>query len=233
MALSLPDLLPGPTDRAAFIGQTGSGKTTLAREILAWRDWVVVYDPKGMIRWKGYEIHTHLDRVVRSESARIIYKPSPYELRDPVATDRFFEWVYKRGNTTLYVDEVYAICQASEYPIHYGACLTRGRERGISTFTATQRPSRIPMVVLSESEFDYCFSLKIRDDRKRVEELTGIDEDLFSPTAIRDGDGNEVSPALPKYHFYFAPQSDEWAGPLKLKLPSEDSGATNGKRTAV
>ncbi len=39
---------------------------------------------------------------------------------------------------------------------------------------ATQRPSRIPLITLSEAEHFYIFRLQLLKDRQRVEELTGI-----------------------------------------------------------
>jgi hypothetical protein len=217
-ALSVPaNLLPGPTDRAAFIGQTGSGKTTLAKEILAWREWVAVYDPKGMIKWPGYLRYDHLADVERSPSARVIYAPTYAELHDVGAVDEFFCWIYEHRNRTVYVDEVYAICNLDGagrlgYPWHYGACLTRGRERGISVFTATQRPASVPVACLSESEYFYVFRLNWDDDRKRVEQLTGI------PRAVVQD--------LKKHQFVFAPQTDGWRGPLRVRLETAGSAAS-------
>lgn len=213
------EFVPGPTDRAAFIGQTGSGKTTLARVILERREWCVVYDPKGLIAWPGWQQVKGLEQLRDSRSPRIVYKPSYAELRDPDDVDRFFRWIYDRRHTTLYVDEVYAICNGPEYPWHYGACLTRGRERGVSVFTATQRPASIPMVCLSESEYYYVFFLKLDQDRERVEKLTGIDRDSIK--------------ALRKHRFYFAPQDAEAAGPFYLELSSQRGTRDTSKGSAV
>lgn len=206
MAARLSALLPALTDRAAFIGQTGSGKTTLAEMVCRSRPWVVVLDSKGTLQWSGYQVHTRLASLTESTAPRLLYRPVYEELQDPDVLDRFFEWIYRRERTTLYVDEVYAIAQGDRFPYHFGACLTRGRELGIEVFTATQRPSRIPAIVLSESEHLYVFKLKLPRDRDKIEEMTGIDADV-----VRD---------LPKHQFYYVRQDAEAVGPLMLALPT-------------
>jgi hypothetical protein len=197
-------LMPGETDRAAFVGQTGTGKTTLARYVCAQRPYVVVLDPKGVIGWKFYEVHSRLEPLTQSRSPRLIYRPVYDELQDPETMDLFFQWVFRRKNTTLYVDEVYAVARGDVYPFHLGACLTRGREVGVVVYCATQRPARVPQIVFSESEYVYCFRLKLPQDRERMKEITGLDPDSIG--------------ALPKHHFFYAPQDGEPAGPLTLRL---------------
>lgn len=203
-SIPLQALMPGPTDRAAFVGQTGSGKTTLAEYVCSLKPYVVALDPKGMLNWRGYELHSTLDSLTQSAAPKLIYRPVYDELQDPETMDLFFQWVYRRRNTALYVDEIYAVAKGDVYPWHFGACLTRGREVGVTVYTATQRPARVPQIVFSESEHVYCFFLKMPRDRDRMDEMAGLD-----PVAIR---------TLPKHSFYYAPQDGEPAGPLKLRL---------------
>jgi energy-coupling factor transporter ATP-binding protein EcfA2 len=200
-------ILPDVTDRVFLVGQTGSGKTTLAEMLCRCRYYVVVFDPKGRIGWEGYEVHTQLASLVASSAARLIYRPVYEELQDldeHGTVDQFFEWVYRRGHTTLYVDEVLAVAQGDMYPWHYGACITRGRELGIETYTATQRPARIPGIVRSEAEHDYIFKLRRASDRETMEEETGVSRDAIFQ--------------LPKHHFFYARQDSEAVGPLTLDL---------------
>ena len=201
--LALEAIAPGETDRAAFVGQTGSGKTTLAEQMCRLRPWVVAFDPKGMLEWDGYEIHTRLAPLTKAKGNRLTYRPVFEELDDEDTVDLFFEWVYERRHTTLYVDEVFAIAEGDRSPWHFRACLTRGRERGIAVYLASQRPSRIPQVMLSESEHVYLFNLKLPQDRERMEDVTGLEESRL---------------ILPKHEFYYVAQSGEPRGPLKLRL---------------
>lgn len=165
-------------DRGVLIGATGSGKTFLGRYLVedAEKPYSVVYDAKisdSIGEW-DHKIITDFDELVESEERRIIYRPNYIEAVNPVEQDAFFEWVYLRKNTRLFVDEAYAVTGGTNPSFHFQACLARGRERGISTLVATQRPHRIPLVTLSEAEHYWIFRLTLLNDRRRVEEITGI-----------------------------------------------------------
>lgn len=204
------ELVPARGERAVFVGQTGSGKTTLARVLLRSRRYVVVIDPKGLLAWPEYKVYRSLATLTKAKEERLIYRPSWQELQDPDELEAFFSWVYQRRNCTLYVDELFGICQGEVYPPHFGACLTRGRELGIDVWSATQRPKRVPQVALSESEHYYVFYLKLSQDRERVRDLTGIDD-------------QEIA-ALPKYDFLYSRQDSATEGPLRLELPRGGAG---------
>lgn len=188
----------------AFIGQTGSGKTTLARELLNTRGYVVVLDSKGTLDWPGYQLTHHLNDAVALAVPRIIYRPVYAELMDPATIDAFFEWIYKRRNTTAYVDEVSDVTQGDVFPFHFGADLRKGRELGVEMWCATQRPTRIPQVVLSESEHVYCFRLRLPQDRARVEATAAIDQWSIAKLAKRQ--------------FLYSAQDGDVSGPYTLTL---------------
>lgn len=173
------ELIPNRNDRAVFIGATGCGKTTLARYLLndSKKPYVVVYDAKhseNISEWKEFKFFDDFGEIVDSKTPKQIYRPSIYEMQDAQSQDAFFEWVYFRRNTRLYVDEAYALLGGTNPSFHLQACLTRGREKGISTFISTQRPKRIPLITLSESEHFYIFRLTLNEDKERVYELTNI-----------------------------------------------------------
>jgi hypothetical protein len=204
------------TQRGVIIGRTGCGKTTLAHYLLRPFRYVMVYDPKNRLHWPHYVRYTTLRKVVDSEKSKIIYAPKDTELDDPDLWYAFFEMAYKRCArikppqwTTLavYVDEVYAVTRGQILPRSLFACLTRGREFGLSILTSTQRPSLLPNTILSEADNTYIFNLQLRNDRIKVQGMIPV--------------GEEQIAALPPHHFIFYRDGERTASsPLMLDLGS-------------
>lgn len=201
--------IPERNSRSVLVGMTGSGKTTLAKALVQWYPFVVVYDVKGMMKaseWPGFELVKEFDKLIRTDSRKVIYQPIYAELpqKDWSICEKFFEWIYMRKNTCLMVDEVYGCTAKQEMPDYYKAILTRGRERGITLLSCTQRPAMIPSFILSESENYYVFRLQLPQDRKRIEEIKGF------PVAEQK--------ALEKYEFLIANAEDMSLTPRRLTI---------------
>lgn len=201
----------GRDDRAVIVGYTGCGKTTLSRHLIedADKPYSIVYDAKisdAIGKWTDTQtIYHSLPDAKSATEKRIIYRPSYKEERDPIAQDEFFEWVYFRYRTRLYIDEAYAVLGGTRPSFHLGACITRGRERGISTLVSCQRPHNIPAIFLTEAQHYYIFGLKGQTDREKMEYLT--DEQVTT----------EMQLDLKQYEFWYY---NQFTGiyPHKLKL---------------
>lgn len=195
--------LPKPDERMLIVGMTGSGKTFLAERILRWRDNVIAYDTKGLLDWEGYETITSFGTLKKSKSKYIRYKPPDNLIyKNEEAAEEFFNWVYQRGDTTLYVDEIAQTCYKGFLPYSLHGILSRGRELGVSFVGSTQRPKGIPISLFSESERIACFKLRNYDDGKRIEQSIGV------PAS------NLVK--LPKRYFYYANVDITYSKPFTL-----------------
>jgi hypothetical protein len=176
-------------DRAVFIGKTGCGKTTLAQFLIEDEDkpFSFVWNPKGsdsIYKWRHKHV-TSLKAVYAAadkEERRIIYTPDPYLAEDEANQAEFGYWLYEKKNRRVYLDEATSIVyNGVKVPRWLNALINRGRERGLSVATATQRPSGVPSNVLSESEHWYIFQTILPQDRAKVEAITGISiEDQMS-----------------------------------------------------
>lgn len=175
----------GIEEHGFIAGATGTGKSELAQYLINDPDkpYSVVYDPKHsrtigkwrnqtlVYNWEELTSHHHAD------TRRIVYRPSLEESESRAMQEAFFKWVYYQGRVRVYVDECSALLGESTANFYLKGCLTRGRELGVSTLCATQRPVSIPLITMSEASRFYIFRLNLEEDRKRVAKITGISED--------------------------------------------------------
>ena len=60
-------------------------------------------------------------------------------------------------------------------------CYTQGRSKNIGIWGCSQRPAGIPAICLSNSDYYFIFNLNNINDRKRLYDMTGMDEFLELP----------------------------------------------------
>ena len=164
-----------------------------------------VIDWKGEIRWPGYKRYAKLRQFVDSDHAKKIYAPCLDEIDSRAHWDAFFQYAYRVKNCQVYVDEVSAVTWRDELPRYYRHLIARGRERGIRLLSSTQRPTGIPQIVISESAHVYCFTLRMVQDRERVEKNSGIAREAIA--ALKRSE-----------HKFFYANEDGVTGPLTLKI---------------
>lgn len=175
--------LPKSDDRTVIIGPTGSGKTQFGVFLLLSRDW---YKRRWFILdFKGEQLFTQLGLTPWDISAPLPSDPGLYWIRvlpgDEALVSNFFFRCYESGNCGIYTDEGYMLPYKDRW---VKTCLTQGRSKNIEMITLTQRPVLIDLFFFSEASFFSVFSLRVKDDRKRVSEFMN---------------GLEIK-ALPRYH---------------------------------
>lgn len=171
-----------PNEHCFIAGMTQSGKTFLTQTYLAnYQEQIYVLDTKGAFNWnqvpdKDKEIITNLEQITTATKRKVIYRPVWEELKFEFY-NAFFEFCMKRRNCIIVVDEVMQVCpNANRIPEWYKGALTRGMELGVGVWSLSQRPSQIPIVVMTESTHYFIFKLNSVDDRKRIVQYTGHKE---------------------------------------------------------
>jgi DNA helicase HerA-like ATPase len=160
-------------ERALFLGRTGSGKTTLADKLirsLGYR--TVVIDHKHSWEFPGYKLVEQYD----SDPAviRQVFRPRDDERKDWADADVFLRsvWSY-RIPIIVYVDEITKLT-ARQRTLPILADIVRlGRQVGIGSWFASQRPRDCPSLFFTEAEHWMVFDLRNEDDRKRVAGFLG------------------------------------------------------------
>ena len=159
-------------------GRTGSGKTFLVKKYLENAKYkVFVLDLKKTLDWQGIPDRNiayvnKLENIRKTGKRKTVYQPIWEEI-NPETIDEFFKLIYKEEDCIVWVDELMAIGNAVKFPDWYKACLTRGRELGISVWSCTQRPATIPIISISEASHLFIFDLNMKKDRQRIAEIAG------------------------------------------------------------
>lgn len=222
------ELLLGIEEHGFITGATGSGKSMLARFLMAQRrdllnkEYGVVYDPKHsrtLGEWPYYERIYDFHTLEHSWAKRILYRPSFAESWDRGWQEKFFEWIFFQQHVRCYVDEC-ARLLGGTYPNQFlNACLTQGRELGVSILATTQRPVSIPVILMSEATKIFLFRLNWPDDQKRMENITGVSV--------------EEQLKLEQYEFWYYNAVTRSRQKTKLDISSFSRGSKEGESREV
>jgi hypothetical protein len=122
------------------------------------------------------EIVEHIADLPNTKSINVIYRPVWEELNEDYY-NQFFEFCMKRRNCIIVIDEAMQVCpNPHRIPSWYKGALTRGMELQVGVWSLSQRPSTIPIVIISEATHIFVFKLNMLDDRKRIVKITGYSE---------------------------------------------------------
>lgn len=201
-------------ERVFICGKTGSGKTFLARWITKNISRLIVCDPKATLSdwWLDDWDRDTVRKFEREGKGRLRAVP-------PLTGDEgefwisVFDFAFGVGNVTIYVDELAAIAENGRVDDLIKAAWTRGREYGLGCWAATQRPTAVPLVAISEAEHYFSFRLTLDDDRRRMASF--MTEAVLSPIQDRHGFFYmNAQDDAPEYVQQFNPQQTGGGKPL-------------------
>jgi DNA helicase HerA-like ATPase len=170
------------SEHVFIAGGTGSGKTYLCEQYLNGFDNVIVLDTKGFFNWDSsidlIPVFETLSELMEFKEGKAIYRPRFEELNQEYY-NLFLEWIYRRRNTVVVIDELMEVAPSpSTYPPYLKGILTRGRQLNVGCWCLTQRPKDIPIIAMSEATHFFIFRLNFPDDRERIAKIIGYDEVL-------------------------------------------------------
>ena len=184
------------TDKHVLVcGTTGTGKSYLAEQYLKNYKYVIKLDTKdetnerrrrGLSAWEGltegkdFTVTSDFDQLDEIETDKIIYNPF-YDDQTEELFNKFFDWVFKRENTIVWIDEIMGLATAHRMPRSLLRIYTQGRSKNIGLWACSQRPAGIPAIVLSNSDYYFIFNMNNINDRKRIYDMTGMREMLELP----------------------------------------------------
>ena len=177
-----------PPNKHVFVcGMTGTGKSYLCEKYLTNYDYVVKLDTKdetderyslGLSPWenleegKDFTVVREFEELDEVETKKIIFVPD-YEKQTTEDFEKFFKWIFNRGNTILWIDELMSIGTVNSFPKQLGRLYTQGRSKGIGVWSCSQRPSAIPSIAMANSNYFFVFNMTLPQDRKKLVETTG------------------------------------------------------------
>ena len=178
-----------PTNKhVAVCGMTGTGKSFLCEQYLSRYEYVVKLDTKdetderyamglspweGLVEGKDFTVVRNFEDLDEVETKKIIYVPD-YDEQTQDNFNQFFRWVFQRGNTILWIDELMSVGTVQTFPKELGRIMTQGRSKNVGVWACTQRPSGIPSIVLANCNYFFVFNMALPQDRKKLVETTGM-----------------------------------------------------------
>lgn len=159
-------------EHGIIVGQTRTGKSYLAKmALLPLNGRLAIIDPKREFQFQSLPVYDDPAKIWRARPKRFIYRPKPEFFSDENAYNSVYKYVYDMGAFFCFTDEIVATLQGMRPCRYMVICYQMGASRGIHMLTATQRPSRIPVMVMSESAKWYVFTLSYPADIKKMAEI--------------------------------------------------------------
>ena len=178
-------------ERMLFCGKTGSGKSALAKYLLEQAQKllhariIIIDADDSFSKKKSYLGLGTVEAPVKVKAyARFadvqLYVPDGMAKDDSIVNE-IFEHALEDGDCIVYIDEAMGLVTQNSYSREFSNLWTRGRKHHTAAWIATQRPMRVPEIILSQAEHAFIFRINHLDDRKRLVEYMDIPEILAEP----------------------------------------------------
>lgn len=177
-------------DRWFFTGRTGSGKSFLmkhlARVFHAKGGRVVIVDGpdyswlgkdaagkviKPATRGPGSIDKPRLVKAFNPDLRVQLFRPKVPGYSDD-ALMSFLKAVFKEEKSLVIFDELFGILDPNHQPEIIMQLWSQGRKHDIACWAASQRPSRIPEIIMSQADNWAIFQLLNADDKKKIADWT-------------------------------------------------------------
>lgn len=194
-----------PGQHVTIIGPTGSGKTYLGYQLLGVSSTpelpgiVLVMKPRDstVTKWSktvGYVIVRNWPPPVSPWKPR---KPRGWALWPKLSfdpdRDNYMQYVifrraildsYRKGNRIIFGDEVYSLAVELNLQTELVTIWSKGRSMGCGLWTATQKPTHIPLWAYSQAEHLFLHNDPDERARKRFSEIGGVDPKLVERVVL-------------------------------------------------
>lgn len=231
----MSNILIGKGQRAAIIGSTGSGKTQMLMAQMRGYPYAPIYimDTKGdesllnFVESQGDNAKTisSIDALVKESKRKtgpdyIHIAPTKQEVSEPQLLDDYLSAIYDLNKPCLIaVDEIYQVNVGINGGPGLNGLLTRGRSKGMTVISCSQRPAWMSKFVITESQLFIIYRLNNPEDYEKIRKM---------------GIPFPKNKELDKYYFYVY-KSGEREGffyePLELKNnPGYTAEESSGKR---
>jgi len=85
---------------------------------------------------------------------------------------RFLQEVFDEGNTLVIFDEIFGILDPNHQPPIIMQIWSQGRKHDIAAWSASQRPSRVPEIIMSQADNWAIFQLLNDKDKAKIADWT-------------------------------------------------------------
>lgn len=174
--------LPEYGKHLVFAGTTGSGKTYLAERMLVNYDSYFAIDTQDSLNLEAVKVtNPEFLRLKLLAFKKIRYVPKP-EYLNKTSWDYVFRELLnfsskkKQRPKVVYIDEIYHVGYGAGFPSWLPKAITTARQRKLSFWISTQRPSQIPMPILSECSKFFIFYLGYEEDIKKMSKFSRDDK---------------------------------------------------------